>query len=166
MFKSAPTKIDEATQAQLDRLNELATSVAQLVVELKRTKQVESLEKRISSLKEEIANFEIDRSRQTESFEREKREIQHHIALEKKRQEFEIETSKREASLDLREENLSAERDQFQSQMEFYKEQMGNRMDDLKVLYSDLVKRMPNVNWNIEETRGTPALTVGDDDDE
>jgi hypothetical protein len=71
-------------------------------------------------LKEELETLRIEKDRKEEEQERKIREVEHKVGLEKARTEFEVEAAKREAVLDVREENLTEAQERFESQMRSY----------------------------------------------
>lgn len=53
-----------------------------------------------------------------------KREVEHKVGLERKRQEFEIQQAKRETEVKVREENLAADKERFKAEMNFQREHL------------------------------------------
>ena len=75
--------------------------------------------KEISKLKEDIETLKIEKSSREWDYKKREMEVEHKVGLERKRQEFESEQSKREATVSVREENLKADRTRFEEQMHF-----------------------------------------------
>ncbi len=103
----------------------------------------------IYDLKEEIEQLKISKSRVTEEHEKEKREVKHLVGLERKRSEWEhekameeVDQARRQAQLEVREENLAKERETFVTQMDFTTKRMTEEINRITKLFSKLV---PNI---------------------
>lgn len=99
----------------------------------------------VDTLKKQIADLEISKSKKEEEFAREKREVEHMVGLERKRSEFEKEAAKREATLSVREENLKAERKRFEDQMAFHDKRFTEEVGYLKEMIGRVLEAIPNV---------------------
>lgn len=109
--------------------------------------------KGINDLKKQITDLEIGKAKIVEDNAREKREVTHMVGLERKRQEFEaeqarkgIETAREEAILEVREENLKAERVAFEKSMDFQQKRFEKEVGYLKDLMGQILERLPTVN--------------------
>jgi len=100
-------------------------------------------------LKAQINELKNDKSVLEEKHQREERELRHMIGLEKKRQEFEIEQAKKQTALQVREENLVADRKRFEEHLKFNTERFEKLEAYLKDMISDILKRLPNVNLEL-----------------
>jgi hypothetical protein len=109
---------------------------------------------KIADLQREIVKLEIDRDKKVEEFSRKEREIEHKIGLERKRQEFEIEQSKRETTVKVREENLAADKERFKSEMDFQRKHLEGEIASLRELVGEMLKRLPNAEIMMEVKRG------------
>jgi len=98
-----------------------------------------------TSLRKQIVTLEIERDKRIEDHERETREIKHMVGLEKKRQEFEIEQAKRETTVTVREENLTADRKRFEDEMKFTTDRFEKEVGYLKDLMGQVLDRLPTV---------------------
>jgi hypothetical protein len=83
----------------------------------------------LAKLREEIETLKIEKGRREEEFAKREREIEHKVGLERKRQEFEIEQAKRETSVKVREENLSADRKRFEGEVKYLHEMAEKLME-------------------------------------
>lgn len=97
-----------------------------------------------AQLKEEIEKLKIEKARREEEFDRREREVEHKVGLERKRQEFEIAQSKREATVTVREENLKADRERFEQQLSFQNDRFTTEVGYLKDMISGMLKRLPS----------------------
>jgi hypothetical protein len=105
----------------------------------------------IIDLKKKLTDLEIQKSKKQEEFDKQERELRHMIGLEKKRQEFEIEQARKETALSVREGNLAAEQKRFEEQLKFNTERFQSMEKYLKEMFSDVLKRLPDVNMSIKK---------------
>lgn len=125
-------------------VSELHKDVMQKVEgELAGIKSVADLSKRVKQLREQVEALEMEKGRKEEEFARKEREIEHKVGLERKRQEFELASGKREATLTVREENLSADRKRFEEQMKFHDDRFTQEVGYLKTMVSEMLARLP-----------------------
>ena len=110
-------------------------------------RQIELIEE-VTKLKVEKADLQIRIEAQKAAYERGDLEIKHMIGLEKKRQEVEISTARREAILAVKEENLKAKQEQFDASMKFREEQFKSEMARMQGFLEEITKRLPVVNVN------------------
>lgn len=114
---------------------------------------VPALTAEVLTLKRQISDLEIDKSRILEDHARQERELRHMIGLEKKRQEVELVQAKKDTELTLREGNLIAERARFEEQLKFNTSRFETMEKYLKDMMADILKRLPNVTMKITEER-------------
>lgn len=98
----------------------------------------------LRTLKCEIVRLEVERDKKKEEWDRREREVEHKIGLERKRQEFEIEQSKRETTVSIREQNLAADRERFKQQMDFERAHLQKQIESLNKLVEQLLARLPS----------------------
>lgn len=97
-----------------------------------------------SDLKQQIEALKVEKSSIEERYQRQEREVEHKIGLERKRQEFEVEQAKRETTVLVREENLSADKERFKAEMEFQREHLEGEIESLRSLVGQMLKRLPS----------------------
>lgn len=107
------------------------------------------LTEQVLTLKKQLVDLEIAKSKVEEAHKTEERELRHMIGLEKKRQEVEMAQAKREATLSVREENLKAEQARFEAQLKFNTARFESMEKYLKEMMGDILNRLPNVNMEI-----------------
>lgn len=108
--------------------------------------ETSALSAEVLSLKRQIADLEVNKSRIQEEHDKQDRELRHMIGLEKKRQESEIVSAKRDTELTVREGNLAAEKARFEEQLKFNTQRFETMEKYLKDMLSDILERLPNVN--------------------
>ena len=146
-----------------DRLEEVVRETVESVVKtalsdvegaMRSVKTMAQLNGQVVKLKENLETLKIEKDREDEKFARKEREIEHKIGLERKRQEFEISQAKREATVDIREENLSADRTRFEDQMKFQEQRFTEEVGYLKDMVSQVLKRVPDASIYTEVKGG------------
>lgn len=106
---------------------------------------VSALNATIIKLKEQISQLEIDKAKKEEEFARGERELKHMVGLERKRQEVEVAQAKKEAELNIREQNLAADKKRFEETIEFNNRQFGKMEDYMKSMMTEILKRLPEI---------------------
>ena len=108
----------------------------------------------VIDLKKQVAELEINKSKLKEEHDKQERELRHMIGLEKKRQEFEIEQSKRETKLAVQQENLTADKTRFEAQMKFHEDRFTKEVDYLKDILGQILGRLPDVTADFTRKKG------------
>ena len=133
----------------MQQVGDLKGELAALRAEMQAVSTADRLSNDIVKLRENIADLKAQESAITEKYERERREVEHMVGLERKRQAFEVDQAKREATVELREENLAADRKRFDEQMKFMESRL---TEEVRYLKDDILKgileRLPT--WNTE----------------
>lgn len=118
---------------------------------------VPALTAEVVALKRQLVDLEVSKSKITEDFEKRERELRHMIGLEKQRQEQEREQAKvtlaqaaTAATLDVRTENLAADKRRFEEQLAFNTERFSTMEKYLKDMLADILQRLPNVNVKLK----------------
>ena len=115
---------------------------------VERAKLASELADEIVTLKKEKANLEIRIEAQKAEYERNDLEIKHMVGLENNRQKVEVEQARREAVLQVKEENLKAKQEQFDASMKFREDQFKSEMTRMQGFLEEITKRLPVVNVN------------------
>lgn len=142
--------------------DELVEEIAKLRAEIKLLREEKrvvgkaaKLEQEIVDLQKRLVELGIEEDRTTEKHDRERRDVEHMVGLERKRQEFEVEQAKRETQVELREAALTEQRKRFEEQMKFIENRLA---DEVKYLKDDIIKAllkaMPTFHVNREEKVG------------
>jgi hypothetical protein len=142
-------RLSSEDQKAIDSLSELLRATRR-EEQSERTKT----EEKIVELKKKITQLEIDKSKIEEDNARERREIEHKVGLEKKRQEMELELAKREAIVEVREANLDADRKRFEDQMRFTTERFEKEAAAVHEMMGEVLKRLPNFSEHVEMALG------------
>ena len=142
-----------------DTIRETVERILRSVLEdaattLGKIKTIADLNKEARALREKLVTLEIQKDRKDEEFAKERREIEHKVGLERTRQEFEVKNAKREATVTVREENLTADRDRFEGQMKFQNERFTTEVNYRKEMVGQVLKRLPDASIYTEVKGG------------
>lgn len=158
MFGAKTIEEDPRFKQLLDRLEEVSKQLAETKGQRSAQREALELTETVQDLKTQIADLEIKQAGITEKHAREKRETEHMVGLQRKRGEFETESARREAVLEVREENLSAQQEQFEREMKFRTEQFDGQVEYLQGLMGQILKRLPTIGV---ELGADASATVG-----
>lgn len=127
----------------------VAEATSRVVKDLDGLKTIDQLQSKVAALREQSSKLTIEKSQKEEEFARREREIEHKVGLERARQEQELKAAKREAIIEVREQNLSTERKQFEAQMKFQTDRFAEEQKYLKDLMGQLLQRLPDITANL-----------------
>lgn len=150
--KAPKWEFEEAVEAAVRRVAE--NLVGRVKDEMDGVRTALDLRRQITGLQENLETLKLEKARKDEDFERQKREVEHKVGLERKRQEFEVSSAKREATLSVREENLKADRERFESQMKFQNDRFEKEVGYLKEMMKTIVERLPSARFTADLTPG------------
>lgn len=147
-------RIESAAKALAETQGVLAAKTAQLGV-------AEDYE----AAKKQVVDLEIQIQKKDEDFARKERETEHKLGLHRQQIESERKimlaeaqaeklTSVEEAKLAVREENLNAERERFNQEIEFRTERFEAEAATLRNLTEQILQRLPNVTASFTQHVG------------
>ena len=136
------TKINPMSE-RFDELMDELTVVKTNIAELKGDESNLTREKEFSELKRKLTDKQIEFDREQEKWDREKREVEHMVGLQRKRGDFETEAAGREATLSVREENLKEDKKRFDEHVKFIEARFDQQFDSLNGLMEKFLERMP-----------------------
>jgi chromosome segregation ATPase len=150
-------KDDELT-GLATKIEALTREVAGLRGERNAQQRLAKLEEEKLRLKEEIEDLKLSKERMQEDNDRQVREVEHKVGLERKRQEFEaeqalnrIENERKEAVLEVREANLSAAQEKLEGQMAFMAKRWEEENKALNSMIERLFDRLPDINMALSK---------------
>lgn len=156
-----PVLTDEKAQALSKAIGDLTRQVEELRGKREAGEEVISLQDKITALQKQLTTLEIQKAKKDEDHERAKRETEHKVGLvrkefdeEKKTHAKELELSKKEAKLDLREENLNEERKRFEDQMKFIRDRFEDEQKASREILGKILNRLPDVTAHFERSMG------------
>lgn len=144
----------------MDQISELKTQVAELKGDKAGVSKAIKLETELSTLKRSLTDKQIEFDREQEKWDREKREVEHMVGLQRKRGAFEIEAAGREATLTVREENLKADKERFEEHVKFIEERFDAQFKSMEKTMGQFLERMPTTKQLI-----TVGSKNGDDNE-
>jgi len=148
----------------MEQLASLKKDVAEVKGERQASKILRDMDGEYTRVKQELTDLQITFDKEKERHEREKRETEHFVGLERKRSEFEAKKAASEATLAVREENLKADRERFEGQLKFHEDRFTQEVGYLKEMVEQMLERLPKVELRSNSTQATTKN--GDDDKE
>lgn len=125
------------------------------------TKQSDNLAER-NRLKGEVEDLKLEKARLVEENDRRIRETEHKVGLLKTKQDHDVEHARRMAQLEVREQNLDADRKRFEGEMKFQREHFEREATGIRDILGEVLKRLPDVTatLNVERTEApAPAAS-------
>jgi hypothetical protein len=135
-------KFAEERKRLADELAELGAQVKALRVERDRTGEV-------TRLREEVEKLKLTKDRLVEDNDRKIRETEHKVGLLKIQQDHEVANAKRETKVEVREENLSADKDRFKAEMDFQRGHLQREVDRIETILTKVLDHLPDVNASL-----------------
>lgn len=133
----------EPHNAERDRL---ATEIAGLRAEVKALHTERDEAARVNGLRDEIEDLKRQKATLTEESSRKIRETEHKTGLLKTKQEHDVEHARRMAVLEVREENLAADRTRFEAEMKFQRDHFDQRADKQDEILKAILERLPAID--------------------
>lgn len=134
---------DPVSEKILAEIKDLSKKVATLQGERSALADKVALDNEIVELTKKVAELGIKYDREKEKWDRERREVEHQVGLQRKRGEFETEAATRGAMLEVREENLAADKARFDEHVKFIEERFEQQFASLNELMGKFLERMP-----------------------
>ena len=142
-FRSRDTEHDRLA----DELAGLKAEIKALRTERDKTSMLTGMERQIETLK-------IEKARLTEDNDRKIRETEHKVGLLKTKQDHDVENARRETKLQVREENLAADKERFKAEMDFQREHLQREVDRIEGILGKVLERLPNVDAALSVSHG------------
>jgi hypothetical protein len=134
---------DPASTKILKEIKDLKKDLAALKGEYEGIKENVNFEQERATLKQKLTDLQIEYDREREKWDRERRDVEHQVGLQRKRGEFETESATRTAKLEVREENLAADKARFDEHVRFIEERFEQQFASLNELMGKFLERMP-----------------------
>jgi hypothetical protein len=138
----------KADPAMLEEIKGLRKDIAELKGEREARTKERDLHDEVLKLREEKEQLLISKSRVKEEQERKEREVRHEVGLLRKQVDAEQEIAVQQAKIEIREQNLKADRDRFEEQMQFTTDRFEREVGYLREIAKELMKRLPTVEVN------------------
>lgn len=149
-------KSEEITETERTRL---ADELAQLKSQVKALRAEREETRGLNELKREIEELKVSKDRLVEENDRKIRDTEHKVGLLKLKQDHEVANTKRETQLEVREQNLKADKDRFADEMEFQRKHLQGEVNRIESILSKVLERLPNIEatFSAERTEAKPA---------
>lgn len=156
-------KRDKAAREDSER-QRLADELAGLRAEVKALRTERDSTREVTDLKRKIEQLKLEKDRLEEDNARKIRETEHKTGLLRTKQEHDVEHARRMAQLEVREQNLDADRKRFEAEMAFQREHMQREVDRFDGIAKALMERLPTIDVSLEggvtsapKARSSPA---------
>jgi hypothetical protein len=148
---------DEAeTEREQSERERLADELAEIRAEIKALRKERDSEGEAIKLRRDIETLKVEKARLIEDNDRKIRETEHKTGLLKTKQEHEVANARREAVLEVREENLAADKARFEDEMKFQREHMQREVDRFDGIAKALMERLPVIEVGLDGTLSAP----------
>lgn len=146
MFGRKYDVVDEVKLSELSsEIRGLTVKVAELLGEKDALEERSRLVDALEELKKQKGTLEISLDQVKEKHARENREIEHKLGLHKQKVDADLSATRREATLDVREQALEEQRSRFEEHMEFQRERFQGEIDATRGLMQQILERLPTV---------------------
>lgn len=156
LWGDKPSELRELT----DEIRRLSKEVASLKGERDALAEERKRHEEVLQLRERIETLKIEKARREEEQARKEREVRHEVGLLRKQVEAEQEIARQQAILEVREENLAADRNRFEEQMKFTTARFEREVEYLHKLAGQILERLPNVSAALEVHHGNGDAAV------
>lgn len=153
------TRRREAEDTERTRL---ADELAGLKAEIKALREERDSTEQVTRLRREVETLKIEKDRLTEENARKIRETEHKVGLLKTKQDHDVEHATRMAKLEVREANLTAERERFEAEMKFQREHMQREVDRFDGIARALMERLPTIEVELTGPARATSKRAGD----
>jgi hypothetical protein len=141
--------------ARQDRLDRLAEELAGLRAEVKALRKERDSTAELLTLREDVERLKLEKARLVEDNDRKIRETEHKTGLLKIKQDHDVEHARRMAQVEVREQNLDADRKRFQAEMDFQRKHMQREVDRFDGIAKALMERLPTIEVNLDGKAST-----------
>jgi hypothetical protein len=156
-------KMSGSKEKESSERENLANELAELKAEvraLRRERDEAScamkLAEQVTMLRKNISDLEISKAKLVEDNDRKIRETEHKVGLLKLQQQHEVSNAKRETTLEVREGNLSADKERFAAEMEFQRKQLQGEVERIDGILGKILERLPNINASLSGRISAP----------
>lgn len=132
----------------------LADELAGLRAEVKALRTERDKSSQFIGLQREIETLKMEKARLVEDNDRKIRETEHKVGLLKTKQDHDVENARRETKLQVREENLAADKERFKAEMNFQREHLQREVDRIEGILGKVLERLPNIDAALNIGRG------------
>ena len=141
----------------------LADELAGLKAEIKALRGERDATSQVTALRRDVEKLKMEKDRLTEDNDRKIRETEHKVGLLKTRQDHDVAHATRMAKLEVREENLAADRERFKAEMDFQREHLQREVTRVEDILAKVLERLPSIEVELsgQARTGTTARKPG-----
>lgn len=143
--KAVDRALERRAETDAEHYVDLKADIKALRTERGSLREESELRDQIVRLKKDVSDLEISKSKKDEEHQRKIRETEHRVGLLRTQQEHEVANARRETTLEVREGNLTTEREQFAKDMKFQRERLQGEVDRVAALLDKVLERLPNI---------------------
>ena len=137
------------TQPHDEERDRLAGELAELRADIKALRPERDEAATLTRLRDEVDKLKREKATLTEDSARKIRETEHKTGLLKTKQEHDVEHARRMAVLEVREENLAADRTRFEAEMKFQRDHFDQRADQQDGILKAILERLPAIDVSL-----------------
>jgi spore coat protein CotH len=144
-------------RAETDGAREhLANGLAEIKAEIRALREERTNTRELTKLREDVERVKLEKARLTEDNDRKIRETEHKVGLLKTRQDHDVDNARRETRLEVREENLKADKERFKAEMDFQREHLQREVERVESILGKVLERLPTIEATLEGHATTP----------
>lgn len=159
LFRKSKNKADERSAEVRRQYTDVLNQLCNVRAELAGLREERDNTREVNSLKREITDLTIRKDKLEEDNARELREAEHKAGLLLTASEQDVANAKRETTIEVREENLKADRARFDEHMRFRDEHFQREIARFQELAQGLMDRLPVIEVSLEGGASTAART-------
>ena len=144
----------------------LADELAELRAEIKALRTERDSTRELASLRQDVERLKLEKDRLTEDNNRKIRETEHKVGLLKTKQDHDVANARRETKLEVREENLAADKERFKAEMDFQREHLQREVDRIEGILGKVLERLPDVRTTLTAAVGANGRRSREEDDD
>ena len=139
----------------------LADELAGLRAEIKALRGERDSTAQVSALRRDVEKLKLEKDRLTEDNDRKIRETEHKVGLLKTTQDQGVAHATRLAKLEVREENLAADRERFKAEMDFQREHLQREVTRVEDILAKVLERLPSIEVELSGQARTGTRKTG-----
>jgi chromosome segregation ATPase len=145
MVMSAGTRRERRQDTLIAEIAGLRDKIGQLEAEIHKLTTVRDQTAAVRTLEEQIEKLKVEKSRLSEERERRERDTEHKVGLLLQTQEQDLKIARQQTELDVREQNLAADKKRFADEMAFQRQHFDAQVADMKTVLAQVLAKLPDI---------------------
>jgi uncharacterized protein (UPF0335 family) len=133
----------------------LAEELAGLRADIKELRAEKDSTGQLTKLRRDVETLKLEKDRLEETNARKVREVEHKTGLLRTQQEHEVANARRETELQVREENLKADKKRFEDEMKFQRDHLQREVGRIEDILGKILERLPVIDVSLNGAAGT-----------